>query len=102
MDKKTQEYWKIKWGPNACVDVVLMSSIYLYHLTYNHVPNPKTLNLKVRAHSHAPTYKLHTPKIMDWNPNKIMNWIPTQQNNALEFPFFPLCNCSQMFDSKKH
>jgi hypothetical protein len=88
MDKKTQECWRIKWGSHACVDVVLMSSKYLHHLTYNHVPNPKTQNLKGHAHLHGPTYNPTPLKIMDWNPHKIMNRIPTQQNNALEFPFF--------------
>jgi hypothetical protein len=58
-----------------------MSSIYLLHLTYNHVPNPKTLNLKGHAHLHAPTYNPNPPKIMDWNPNKIMHW---------NSPFFPM------------
>jgi hypothetical protein len=75
MDKKTQEYWRINWGPHACVDVVLMSPIYLDHLTYNHVPNPKTLNLKVHAHSHAPTYNSTPPK---------NNGLEFQQNNELD------------------
>ncbi len=60
--QKNPEYWRIKWGSHACLDVVLMSSIYLYHLTYNHVPNLKTLNPKGHAHLHAPTYNPIPPK----------------------------------------
>jgi hypothetical protein len=37
---------------------------------------------------------------MDWNSNKIMNWIATQQNNALEFPFFSYAIVAKCFIQK--